>query len=124
MASVRVFRRFEVVLASAAFALAVSVLLIAPHEVWAAAGSGGDGGGGTLQSATNFKNNGLSSLKAVGAVVFACVAIYGIARGTLGGKIGQGLTAFAVACLGMAVALDPQSTMSTIGQWATDLFKS
>lgn len=109
-------------IAGAALLAAIALLLaVTPHDVWAAAGSSA---GSTIQGAKNFKKNGLSSVQSVGAVVFAVVAIVAIARATVGGKVGQGILGFTVACVGMAVSISPEATMSTLGQWATDLFKA
>lgn len=113
--------RQRMLLALAVAAVASAALLaLLPSDVLAAVG----GGGSATDSAKNFKKNGLDSTKAVGVVVFACVAMFAIARGTIGGKTGQGIAAFAVACLGMSVTLSPEAVMSGIGGWVTGMFES
>lgn len=103
--------------------VAAVVLGALPAEVLAAAGDAGGSGGGASKAAKAFQDNGIDSARAVGIVIFSVVAIFAIARGTFGGKAGQGLVAFAVACLGMSVTLEPEAVMSGIGGWVTGLFK-
>ena len=111
-----------VTIAATIVGAAILLMLTMPHEVWAAAGSGGGSGGGTLTAAKNFNKNGLSSLQAAGAVVFGVAAVWGLARASFGGKVGQGLLQAGVAAVGFAVAAGPDKVLQTVGSWGTDLF--
>lgn len=104
--------------------VAAVVLAALPADVLAAAGdtTKAGGTGAASKAAEAFEKNGISSAQSVGIVIFSVVAIFAIARGTFGGKAGQGLVAFAVACLGMSVTLEPEAVMSGIGGWVTGLF--
>jgi hypothetical protein len=110
-----------VTFAAAIVAAAIIATLAIPDVVWATAGSGSDSGG-TLQAATNFNKNGLSSLQEAGAVIFGVAAVWGLARAAFGGKVGQGLMQAAVAAVGFAVAAGPDTVLQTVGSWGTDLF--
>ncbi len=110
-----------VTIAAVIVGAAIITALAVPHEVWAAAGSG-RGSGGTLQAAENFNKNGLSSLQKAGAVIFGVAAVWGLARASFGGKVGQGLLQAAVAAVGFAVAAGPETVLQTVGSWGTDLF--
>lgn len=109
-------------IAAAIVGAAIVLSLAIPHEVWAAAGDGGGGSGGTLTAAKNFNKNGLSSLRAAGAVIFGVAAVWGLARASFGGKVGQGLLQAGVAAVGFAVAAGPETVLQTVGSWGTDLF--
>lgn len=107
-------------LATGVLLLGVAAVLLAALPVDALAEAGQKTG--ALKAAENFEGKAGESAKSVGIVIFSVVAIFAIARATLGGKAGQGLIAFCVACLGMSVTLAPQAVMSGLGGWVTGLF--
>ena len=103
----------------AAGALALALLL--PMDVLAAAGTGSGSGSGT--SATkNFNKNGKGALSDVGVPLFGFTAVAGIVMGAFAKKFALAGGIVLISAAGLAIALDPESTMKTLGDGITGMF--
>lgn len=105
--------------------LAATLLSLAhPADLLAAAGGGGGGGGSGTDATKNFKKKGTASLQDIGVPLFGATAMAGIVTGVFAKKFALAFGMVLVACVGLAISLDPESTMKSVGSGIADLFKS
>jgi hypothetical protein len=101
---------------------AALLMLLHPADLMAAAGSG-SGSGGT-SATSNFKKKGTASLQDIGVPVFGATAMAGIVTGVFAKKFAMAFGMVLVACVGLAISLDPENSMKSVGSGIADLFKS
>lgn len=101
---------------------AVAVALLVPPDVLAGVNDAAGGEGGS-KATKNFNKNGKSGLKDVGVPLFGATAMAGIVMGAMAKKFGMAAGVVLVSAVGLAISIDPEGTMSAVGNGIADLFK-